>query len=67
MMKGVVKWFNDSNGYGFITSDDGAEVFAHHSAILTDGYKTLTEGEEVEFETREGPKGLQAANITRLR
>ncbi len=66
-MKGVVKWFNDSKGYGFITTDDGTEVFAHHSAILTDGYKTLTEGEEVEFEVREGPKGLQAANITRLR
>jgi cold shock protein len=66
-MKGVVKWFNDSKGYGFITTDDGGEVFAHHSAILTDGYKTLTEGEEVEFEVREGPKGLQAANITRLR
>lgn len=66
-MKGVVKWFNDSKGFGFIVTDDGQEVFAHYSAIITDGYKTLTEGEEVEFEVREGPKGLQAANITRLR
>jgi CspA family cold shock protein len=66
-MKGVVKWFNDSKGFGFIVTDDGTEVFAHYSAIITDGYKTLTEGEEVEFEVREGPKGMQAANITRLR
>jgi CspA family cold shock protein len=66
-MKGVVKWFNDSKGFGFITLDDGTEVFAHYSAIITDGYKTLTEGEEVEFEVREGPKGLQASNIIRMR
>ena len=65
-MKGVVKWFNDTKGYGFITLEDGAEVFAHYSAITTDGYKTINEGEEVEFEVREGPKGLQAANITRV-
>jgi len=65
-MKGVVKWFNDSKGFGFITIEDGTEVFAHYSCIMTDGYKTLNEGEEVEFEVREGPKGLQAANISRL-
>jgi len=66
-MKGVVKWFNDTKGYGFVTLEDGGEVFVHYSAIMTDGYKTLNEGEEVEFEVREGPKGLQAANVTRLK
>lgn len=65
-MKGVVKWFNDSKGYGFITQEDGSEVFVHYSSIMTDGYKTLNEGDEVEFETLQGPKGLQAANVTRL-
>ena len=65
-MKGVVKWFNDTKGYGFIVQEDGGEVFVHHSSIITDGYKTLNEGDEVEFETRQGPKGLQAANVTRL-
>ena len=66
VMKGVVKWFNDTKGYGFIVQEDGGEVFVHHSSIITDGYKTLKEGDEVEFETRQGPKGLQAANVTRL-
>jgi len=66
-MKGTVKWFNDTKGYGFITLDTGDEAFAHYSCIMTDGYKTLNEGEEVEFELREGPKGLQATNIQRFR
>jgi CspA family cold shock protein len=65
-MKGVVKWFNDTKGYGFITLEDGGEVFVHYSAVTTDGYKTLNEGDTVEFEVREGPKGLQAANVVRV-
>jgi len=64
-MKGVVKWFNDSKGYGFVTTEDGADVFVHHSAIEMDGFRTLRQGEEVEFEVREGPKGQQAANVKR--
>jgi len=62
-MHGTVKWFNDTKGFGFITLPDGREVFVHYSSITTDGYKTLAEGEEVEFEMREGPKGLQASNV----
>ncbi len=62
-MRGTVKWFNDTKGFGFITLDDGRDVFVHYSTITTDGYKTLAEGEEVEFEMREGPKGLQASNV----
>jgi len=64
-MKGVVKWFNDSKGYGFVTTEDGADVFVHHSSIEMDGFRTLRQGEEVEFEVREGPKGQQAANVKR--
>jgi len=64
MAQGTVKWFNDSKGFGFITPDGGGEdLFAHHSAILMDGYKSLKEAQRVEFEVRTGPKGLQAANI----
>jgi len=66
-MKGLVKWFNDTKGFGFITLEDGGEVFVHYSSIITDGYKTLAEGEEVEFEVRQGPKGLQAANVSRVK
>jgi CspA family cold shock protein len=62
-MRGTVKWFNDTKGFGFITLEDGRDVFVHYSSITTDGYKTLAEGEEVEFEMREGPKGLQASNV----
>jgi CspA family cold shock protein len=62
-----VKWFNDSKGYGFITPSDGGEdVFAHHSAIQMGGFKSLKEGQKVEFEVTRGPKGLQAANIKPL-
>jgi len=64
MAIGTVKWFSNSKGYGFISPDEGGEdVFAHFSAIQMDGYKTLNEGQKVQFEITEGPKGLQAANI----
>jgi len=64
--KGKVKWFDNKKGYGFITPEDGKDVFVHHSAITGDGYKTLEEGQEVEFEIVQGPKGEQAANVTKL-
>ena len=64
-LKGRVKWFNDQKGYGFITQDDSADVFVHHSAIKMEGFRTLREGEEVEFELLESPKGLQAVNVSR--
>jgi CspA family cold shock protein len=60
---GVVKWFNAEKGYGFISQSDGADVFVHHSSIQMQGYRTLTEGQEVEFDVQEGQKGLQAANV----
>ena len=64
---GTVKWFNDSKGFGFITREDGEkDVFVHHTAIQGDGYKSLTEGERVEFEVVEGQKGPAAENVTRL-
>jgi CspA family cold shock protein len=62
-MKGTVKWFNDSKGYGFIKDQKGEDVFVHFSAIQADGFRTLSEGEEVEFEVRESDRGLQAANV----
>ncbi len=64
MMNGTVKWFNGEKGFGFITGEDGKDVFAHYSQINKDGYKTLEEGEEVTFELAQGPKGPQAENIT---
>ena len=64
--RGVVKWFNDSKGFGFITSPSGEDVFVHYSAITGEGFKTLAEGQEVEFEMQTGPKGLQAQNVTKL-
>lgn len=64
-MKGTVKWFNDSKGYGFIEKPDGDDVFVHFSAIHADGFRTLAEGEEVEFEIRDSEKGPQAANVMR--
>ena len=66
MQKGKVKWFNAEKGFGFIESEDGKDVFVHFSAIAMDGYKTLEEGAEVEFEVVEGAKGPQAANVTRV-
>ena len=62
--KGIVKWFNESKGYGFIQRASGEDVFVHFSAIQGDGYRTLPEGAEVEFDVESGPKGLQAANVT---
>jgi len=62
---GVVKWFNGAKGYGFIQRSTGEDVFVHFSAIQENGYKTLNEGEGVEFECQQGPKGLNAANVTR--
>lgn len=62
-MKGTVKWFNASKGYGFITPESGEDVFVHFSAIQAEGYKSLEEGQAVEFDVVKGPKGLQAANV----
>ena len=62
--KGIVKWFNESKGYGFIQRASGEDVFVHFSAIQGEGYRTLQEGAEVEFDVESGPKGLQAANVT---
>ncbi|MEK7285751.1 MAG: cold-shock protein [Nitrospirota bacterium] len=64
MAKGHVKWFNASKGYGFITQENGGDVFVHFSAIQTEGFKSLAEGQEVEFEVTSGAKGPQAANVT---
>jgi CspA family cold shock protein len=64
-MKGTVKWFNDSKGYGFIEQPEGDDVFVHFSAIESEGFRTLAEGEEVEFEVRDSEKGLQASNVVR--
>lgn len=64
-LKGTVKWFNNAKGYGFIGRDSGADVFVHYSAISAEGYKSLQEGDQVEFEIAQGPKGPQAANVTK--
>ena len=66
MVKGKVKWFSNQKGYGFITPEDGADIFVHHTAIQGDGYKTLKEGQEVEFEIASGPKGNHATNVVKL-
>jgi CspA family cold shock protein len=63
---GTVKWFNNTKGYGFIARDGAEDVFVHHSAIQGTGYKSLDEGQRVEFDVERGPKGLQAAQVTRL-
>ena len=67
MAKGNVKWFNDAKGFGFISRQDGADVFVHHTAIQVEGYRTLSEGQEVEFDITEGPKGLQATNVRKAK
>lgn len=66
MEKGTVKWFNGSKGYGFISRSGGEDVFVHFNAIIGDGYKSLNEGDTVEFEVERGPKGLQAAKVTKV-
>jgi cold shock protein len=63
---GNVKWFNNAKGFGFISRDGAPDVFVHHTAIMTEGFRTLSEGERVEFEIVQGPKGLQAANVRRV-
>ncbi len=62
-MKGTVKWFDPKKGYGFITMEDGNDIFVHYSAITMDGFKTLEENQKVEFDITEGPKGKQASNV----
>jgi CspA family cold shock protein len=66
MARGSVKWFSDQKGYGFITPEHGNDVFVHHSAIQGEGYKSLAEGQQVEFEISQGPKGEQASNVVKL-
>jgi len=65
-MQGTVKWFNEAKGYGFVTPDEGNDVFVHFSAIQGDGFKTLAEGQRVEFEVVQGDKGPQAANVEKI-
>jgi cold shock protein len=60
---GTVKWFNDAKGFGFISRENGPDVFVHHTAIVAEGFRSLSEGQKVEFEVVQGPKGLQAANV----
>ena len=66
MAKGKVKWFNDAKGFGFLEQENGEDVFCHFSAITGDGFKSLQEGDEVEFDVTNGPKGLQAANVRKI-
>ena len=65
-LKGTVKWFNNAKGYGFLGREDGPDVFIHYSSITTEGYKSLQEGDQVEFEIVQGQKGPQAANVTKV-
>ena len=64
--QGQVKWFNDSKGFGFISGDGGQDIFVHHTAILAEGYRSLKEGETVEYDLEPGPKGLKATNVRRI-
>lgn len=66
MTKGTVKWFNDRKGFGFLSREEGDDVFVHHTSIQAEGFKTLREGQEVEFEVQDGPKGPQAVNVKAL-
>lgn len=66
MARGKVKWFNDQKGFGFIEQESGPDVFVHHSSIQADGFRTLAEGEEVEFELTDGPKGPKAQSVRRM-
>jgi CspA family cold shock protein len=66
MTQGTVKWFNDSKGFGFITSEDNNDVFVHHTSIQGNGFKSLSEGDNVSFDTEQGPKGLKAINVVKL-
>jgi CspA family cold shock protein len=65
-VQGTVKWFNASKGYGFISQEDGEDVFVHYSALQSDGYRSLDEGQRVEYTIEQGPKGLQASNVVAL-
>ena len=66
MEKGTVKWFNSSKGYGFISRDEGDDVFVHYKAVEGEGYKSLDEGDQVQFEVEQGPKGLQATKVSKI-
>lgn len=66
METGTVKWFNNSKGYGFIVREEGDDVFVHYKAIVGDGYKSLNEGDQVQFEIEQGPKGPQATNVSKI-
>ncbi|MCK5760956.1 MAG: cold-shock protein [Candidatus Delongbacteria bacterium] len=66
MEQGTVKWFNNAKGFGFIEREEGEDVFVHHNAIEGDGYKSLDEGDKVQFEVEEGPKGLQANKVSKI-
>jgi CspA family cold shock protein len=67
MEQGVVKWFSNSKGYGFIKRNDGEDVFVHFKSIISDGYKSLNEGDKVQFDVEKGPKGLQAINVQKVK